>query len=84
MDSIAPNNTPMPIAVGLNGLLLSNTSAVLLEGPMPDYISKFPQSLCFDERFELSAASHARLTTFNSSIEADQHDDDWSYIMYLT
>ncbi|CAF9923703.1 hypothetical protein IMSHALPRED_005996 [Imshaugia aleurites] len=79
-DSMAPDNTPMPIAFGFNGLLLSSTSAAFLDGPMPDYVFELQQSLNFGESYELSTTVHATLTTYNESVEAHRDDEQyWDY-----
>ena len=76
-DSKALSNTGMPIAFEFNGLLLSNTSAAFLDGPMPENVSELQHCLSIGESYELSTTVHATLTTYNDSVEAHRDDEEY-------
>lgn len=80
-DTDSIDETPMPLSFGFNGLLLSNTSAAFLDGPMPEYVSELQQSLGVGESYELSAQVRGTVTRYNNTVEShrDVDDDYWKY-----
>ena len=71
-DSISP--VDFPIAYGYNALLLDNSSAAMLDMPMPNYISSIQQNLAKDESWTLSAPVNGTLARYNSSTEIYRND----------
>lgn len=75
-----PGLPAFPEAYGFNNLLLSNTSAAALDGPMPYYISLIQKTLEVDETVYLTADVYATITAYNNTIESRRGDDDfWLY-----
>ena len=72
-DLVSPAG--FPIAYGYNTLLLDNSSAAMLDMPMPDYVSSIQQALTKDEFWNLSAPVNGILARYNSSTEMYRNDD---------
>lgn len=73
-DSIPPPS--IPTAYGYNTLLLDNTSAALLDMPLPDYMSSIQQSLVGNDFWEVSATVNASVARYNASIESHRNKND--------
>jgi hypothetical protein len=65
----------IPTAYGYNTLLLDNTSAALLDMPLPDYVWSIQQSLSGSNYWTVSATVNATVSRSNSSIEAFRNSD---------
>ena len=69
------NRTPLPdfpAPYGFNTLMLSNTSAAMLDLPMPDYISALQAKLVgFTDlvTINISAVVHGTVNTYNTTVE---------------
>jgi hypothetical protein len=70
---------PLPQAFGYNTLLLDDTSAALLDMPVPDYVTSIQQSLGKNEVWTLSAKVNATVTRYNVTGNASyiQNDNFW-------
>lgn len=74
------NFTPLPkfpAAYGFNTLILSNTSAAMLDIPMPDYISALQAKLAgFHDlvTMNISAVVHGTVTSYNSTVQNNRYN----------
>ncbi|SLM41059.1 hypothetical protein LPUS_11959 [Lasallia pustulata] len=75
-DSVLPPFADLPKAYGYNTLLLSNTSAALLDMPVPENVTSIQQSLKEYESWQISASVNAIVTKYNTSGEA-RNDTFW-------
>lgn len=82
-DDILPSFANLPMAYGFNTLLLSNTSAALLDVPVPDYVSSIQQNLSASESWNISATVNGTVTTLNTSIAQYRDNDNfWEESFY--
>lgn len=72
-DLVSPAD--FPIAYGYNTLLLDNSSAAMLDMPMPNYVSSIQQNLAKNEFWNLSAPVNGILARYNSSTEIYRNDN---------
>jgi len=63
-------NTP---TYGFNTVLLSNTSAALLDAPMPDNITSIQNKMNGLDSAIMSATVHGTVTTYNNSVESHRN-----------
>ena len=70
-----PTLADFPVAYGYNALLLSNTSAAMLDLPTPKYIRSIQQNLSATESWYLSATINGTVTTFDTSIDRYRKND---------
>ena len=75
-DSVLPPFADLPKAYGYNTLLLSNTSAALLDMPVPANVTSIQQSLKENESWQISASVNATVTRYNTSGEV-RNDTFW-------
>jgi hypothetical protein len=79
-DSIPPPFTELPKAYGYNTLLIDNTTAALLDMPVPDYVTSIQQNLSSNEIWYVSASVNATVTKYNASSEIYINNDSfWNY-----
>ena len=80
-----PDDTAQfPQTYGFNNLVISNTSTAFLDVPLPEDVLWLQQSLTKDitSSFTLTADVYATVTTFNDSIEKNQHNDAfWDFYL---
>ncbi|CZR69579.1 uncharacterized protein PAC_19479 [Phialocephala subalpina] len=73
-DSIPP--PIIPTAYGSNTLLLDNSSAAILDMPLPGYVSSIQQSLAGSDFWKVSATVNASVARYNSSVETLRNKSD--------
>ena len=76
-DSVQPPFVDLPKAYGYNTLLLDNTSAALLDMPVPDYVISIQQILKANESWQTSASVNATVARYNTSGDAYINNDDF-------
>lgn len=74
-DSVPPPFKSLPMAYGYNTLLLDNSSAALLDMPLPDYILSIQQTLKGADFWNISATVNATVARYNTSTEAYKDND---------
>jgi hypothetical protein len=79
-DSIPPPFAELPKGYGYNTLLIDNTTAALLDMPVPDYVTSIQQNLRSGEIWNISASVNATVTKYNTSGEIYINNDSfWNY-----
>lgn len=79
-DRMQPPLAGLPRAYGFNMLLLSNTSAALLDAPMPDRVLSMQQALPIGTSLEVTIPVNATVVSYNNSVESHRDDDDfWEF-----
>jgi hypothetical protein len=77
----SPPWTDLPAPYGYSTLLLSNTSAAILDVPTPDYLQSIQQNLSESESWYLSATVNGTVTTFDASVtQYRENDTFWNQI----
>ena len=78
-DSAPPDVNAMPLAYGLNTLLLSNMSAAALDVPEPQHVLDLQGQLEVNTYLSLSANVLGLVTTYNDTSNVVDDDSFWSY-----
>lgn len=68
-EDIKPLFNGTATAHGYNTLMLDNTSAAILDLPMPDYITSIQDNLCITESWTISASVLGTVLYLNTSLE---------------
>ncbi|TKA68077.1 hypothetical protein B0A49_01525 [Cryomyces minteri] len=71
---------PLPVfpqAYGFNHLLLSNTSAAMLDTLLPNYVAKVQALLDPTEAWHITAIVHGTVSTYNNAVESHRNDSAW-------
>ena len=76
-DTIPSDFASLPLAYGFNTVLLSNTSAALLDVPAPDYVTWIQQKLAKNEAWNISAQVHATVASLDTTSDWLNNDTFW-------